>query len=296
MVKPAVKRTQVEHVRKRYSISVRRACGLFGLRESSWYFQPEGRSDGPLRAALVRHAAANPGWGYRGLMDWLIRDGFTDNHKRVYRVYREAGLQLGQRKRRQKTRYRGSRLDEPSRLNELWTMDFVSDQLADGRVFRLLVVLDVFSRRCLAVEADTSIGGQRVARVLDRLKGQYGLPEVIGTDNGPEFRSRHMDQWAYRNGVKLHFIKPGTPTQNAFVESLNSQIRKCLLDVHWFIDLDDVRKETEKWRKIYNTVKRHGSLNRQTPEQFAAHCRLRSATPPSAGNGQKPTTTLVGLT
>ena len=296
MVKPAVKRAWVEYVRKRYLISNRRACGLFGLQESSWYFQPKGRSDGALRAALGRHAATNPGWGYRGLMDWLIRDGFMDNHKRVYRVYAEEGLQLGRRQRRQKTRYRGSKLDEPSRLNELWTMDFLSDQLEDGRVFRLLVVLDVYSRRCLALEADTSMGGQRVSRVLDRLKSQHGLPNVIGTDNGPEFRSRHMDQWAYHNGVKLHFIKPGTPTQNAFIESLNSQIRKRLLDVHWFRNMEEVRSQAEKWRTIYNTVKRHGSLKKQTPEQFAAHCRLRSATPPYAGNEPKPTPSLVALT
>ena len=132
--------------------------------------------------------------------------------------------------------------------------------------------------------------------MLDRIKGQHGLPKVIGTDNGPEFRSRHMDQWAYRNKVKLHFIKPGTPTQSAFIESLNSQSRKRLLDVHWFRDLDEVRHHAEKWRITYNTVKRHGSLNKQTPEQFAAHCRLRSATPPFAGNEPKPTKTLVGLT
>ena len=295
-MKPADRRARVEYARKRYSISNRRACGLFDLQQSSWYYRPKGRGDDALRAALSRHAADNAGWGYRGLMDWLIRDGFSDNHKRVYRVYAEEGLQLGRRQRRQKTRYRGSKLAEPGGLNELWTMDFLSDQLADGRVFRLLVVLDVYSRRCLALEADTSIGGARVARVLDRLKGQHGLPQVIGTDNGPEFRSRHMDQWAYNNGVKLHFIKPGTPTQNAFIESLNSQIRKRLLDVHWFRDLEEVRNQAEKWRRVYNTIKRHGSLNKQTPEQFAAHCRLRSATPPYADNEPKPTPTLVGRT
>ncbi|MGC6466313.1 MAG: IS3 family transposase, partial [Akkermansiaceae bacterium] len=278
MVKPAAKREQIKHARKRYSISTRRTCALFDLQESSWYYRAKARGDAALKNALVRHAGANPGWGYRGLMDWLIRDGFTDNHKRVYRVYAEAGLQLGRRKRRQKTRYRGSKLNQPGGLNDLWTMDFLSDQLEDGRVFRLLVVLEVFSRRCLAIEADTSIGGQRVARVLERLKDQHGLPKVIGTDNGPEFRSRHMDQWAYRNGVKLHFIKPGTPTQNAFIESLNSQIRKRLLDVHWFRDLDEVRTHAERWRMTNNTVKRHSSLNKQTPEKFAAHCRLRSPT------------------
>lgn len=285
MVKPAAKRKLVEHACKGHSISERRACRLFGLWPGTRYYRPRRkRDDGPLRAALNRHATDNQGWGYRSLMDWLIRDGFKDNHKRVYRIYAQEGLQLGRRKRRQKARYRGSKLDEPQGLNELWTMDFVSDQLADGRVFRMLVVMDVHSRECLALEADTSIGGQRVARVLDRIKEQRGKPQVVGTDNGPEFRSRHMDQWAYENGVKLHFIKPGTPTQNAFVESMNSQIRKRLLNVHWFKDLDEVRMLAQEWREKYNTIQRHGSLNKQTPQEFAAHARLRSATPPCVGH------------
>jgi putative transposase len=247
--------------------------------------------------ALNKYAAQNQGWGYRGLMDWLVRDGFKDNHKRVYRIYAEEGLQLGRRKRRQKSRYRGSKLEEPKGLNALWTMDFLSDQLADGRVFRMLAVMDVYSRECLALEVDTSIGGRRVARVLDRLKEQRGLPGVLGSDNGPEFRSRHMDQWAYENGVKLHFIKPGKPTQNAWIESLNSQIRKRLLNVHWFANVNEVRELAEQWRRTYNTIQRHGSLGKRTPEEFAAHARLRSATPPCVRhelNNNKEQ--LVGLT
>ncbi len=296
MVKPTAKRELVAYARKTYKISARRACGLFGLWESSLYYQPRARDDAALRAALNRHATANQGWGYRGLMDWLIRDGLNDNHKRVYRVYAEEGLQLGQRKRRQKSRYRGSKLEEPKELNELWTMDFLSDQLADRRVFRMLVIMDVYSRECLAVEADTSIGGRRVARVLERLKEERGLPKVLGSDNGPEFRSRHMDQWAYDNGVKLHFIKPGKPTQNAYIESLNAQIRKRLLNVHWFASLAEARYRAEDWRTTYNTIQRHGSLNRKTPEEFAAHARLRSATPPYAEHEHNNEETLAGLT
>lgn len=296
MVKPAAKRKLVEYARKTYKISARRACGLFGLWESSFYYRGKDRDDGPLRAALTKHATENQGWGYRGLMDWLVRDGFGDNHKRVYRIYAEEGLQLGRRKRRQKSRYRGSKLDEPSELNELWTTDFVSDQLTGGRVFRMLVIMDVYSRECLALEVDTSITGKRVARVLDRLKDQRGLPKVLGSDNGPEFRSRHMDQWAYQRGVKLHFIKPGKPTQNAYVESLNSQIRKRLLNTNWFTSLAEVRYRAEEWRTKYNTIQRHGSLNKQTPEEFAAQARLRSATPPYTGPGQKQTETPVELT
>ena len=295
-MKPAEKRALVAYTRKKYKISARRACGLFGFWESSLYYKPRGRNDAALRAALTQHAKDNPGWGYRGLMDWLSRDGFTDNHKRVYRVYAEEGLQLGRRRRRQKSRYRGSKLDEPSGLNELWTMDFLSDQLADGRVFRILVIMDVYSRECLALEVDTSITGKRVARVLDRLKRDRGLPGILGSDNGPEFRGRQMDQWAYDNGVKLHFIKPGKPTQNAYIESLNSQIRRRLLDTHWFASLAEVRYRAEDWRTTYNTIQRHGSLNKKTPEEYAAHARLRSATPPYAGHELNEKETPVGLT
>lgn len=296
MVKPAAKRKLVEYARETYQISARRACGLFGLWESSLYYKAKNRDDGALRAALSKYASSQPGWGYRGLMDWLVRDGFTDNHKRVYRIYAEEGLQLGRRKRRQKSRYRGKKMDEPEGLNELWTMDFLSDQLADGRVFRVLAIMDVYSRESLALEVDTSITGKRVSRVLDRLKAQRGLPKTVGTDNGPEFRSRHMDQWAYENGVKLHFIKPGKPTQNAFIESLNSQIRKKLLNVHWFANLDEVRDRAEEWRTTYNTIKRHGSLGKKTPADFAADARLRSATPPCGGHQQNRNEELVGLT
>ncbi len=296
MVKPAEKRALVAYTRKKYKISARRACGLFGFWESSLYYKHKSRNDSELRVALHKHATANPGWGYRGLMDWLLRDGMTDNHKRVYRVYAEEGLQLGRRRRRQKSRYRGSRLEEPTRLNELWTMDFLSDQLSDRRVFRILVVMDVYSRECLALEIDTSITGRRVARVLDRLKAERGLPSILGTDNGPEFRSRHMDQWAYENGAKLHFIKPGKPTQNAYIESLNSQIRRRLLDTHWFASLAEVRYRAEDWRTIYNTIQRHGSLNKKTPEEYAAHARLRSATPPYVGHGLNEKEIPVGLT
>lgn len=295
MVKPAAKRALVSHVRTEHGISARRACGLIGLWESSLYYRSTGRNDEELRAALNKYATENQGWGYRGLMDWLVRDGIHDNHKRVYRVYAEEGLQLGRRRRRQKSRYRGSRLEEPTGLNELWTMDFLSDQLADGRVFRILVVMDVHSRECLAMEADTSLSGRRVTRVLDRLKEGRGLPRVLGSDNGPEFRSRHMDQWAYQNEVKLHFIKPGKPTQNAYIESLNSQIRKRLLDTNWFASMAEVRYRAEEWRTTYNTVQRHGSLNKRTPEEFAAHARLRAATPPSARHAQGEETP-VGLT
>ena len=189
-------------------------------------------------------------------------------------------------------------MDEPQDLNELWAMDFMADQLADGRRFRLLVVMDVFNRECLALEADTSISGERVSRVLDRVIFERGKPQCLGSDNGPEFRGRAMDLWAFRRKIKLHFIKPGTPTQNAYVESLNAQIRKQLLNVNWFTSLADVRVKAEKWRQDYNTINRHGSLGKMTPVDYAiAHGHRPSATPTTAGHELHEKNTMrVGLT
>jgi putative transposase len=165
-------------------------------------------------------------------------------------------------------------------------MDFLVDMLAGGRRLRLLPVIDVYSRECLAIEVDTSLTGQRVSRVLDQIREvRGGLPERIMVDNGPEFAGRELDRWAYENGVKLHFIEPGKPMQNGYIESFNGKFRNECLNEHWFPSVNNARQMTEDWRQLYNQVRPHSSLGKQTPAEFAAlHSRLRSATPPSAGN------------
>ena len=147
-------------------------------------------------------------------------------------------------------------------------MDFVSDCLSDGRKFRTLNIVDDFSRECPAIEVDTSITGQRVVRVLDRLAEIRGLPETIVVDNGPEFAGRTLDEWAYRRGVRLHFIDPGKPVQNAYVESFNGRFRDECLNQHWFIGLDDSRRIIEEWREDYNTIRPHSSLGNAAPAEF----------------------------
>lgn len=200
----------------------------------------------------------------------LRREGFADNHKRIARIYREEGLQL--RKRRRKRKAPGTRkkpLVIPLGPTQRWSMDFMHDALVGGRSLRLLNIIDDFTREWVAIEVDTSLGGDRVCRVLDRLKEERGLPRFLLSDNGPEFTSLALDQWAYREGVELQFIQPGKPTQNAFVESFNGTIRDNCLNEHWFASLREARRLIEAWRIDYNTIRPHSSLDGATPEEFA---------------------------
>lgn len=239
------------------------------LRPSSYYYQPAPRGDTELRDALKEAAAKRNRWGYRMLTVLLRRQGFADNHKRIYRVYREEGLQVPIRRKRKTARWRGERPAPTSHRNDRWAMDFVSDQLACGRRIRTLNIVDEHTRECLAIEVDTSIGSARVCRVLDRIVAERGHPERLLTDNGPEFTGKELDRWGYEHCVKLEFIQPGKPTQNAFVESFNGTFRDECLNENWFLSLDDARQIIENWRVDYNEVRPHGSLGDQTPVEFA---------------------------
>lgn len=191
------------------------------------------------------------------------------NHKRTERIYHEEGLAL--RKKRRRKGAAGARvvMPSPQRPNERWSMDFVSDSIVNGRRFRALAIVDDYSRECPAIEVDTSIGGARVVSVLERLSQTRGLPDVITLDNGPEFAGRYLDEWAFRNGVKLNFIRPGKPIENAFAESFNGRLRDECLNTNWFISLKHAREIIEDWRKDYNEVRPHSSLNHRTPMEYA---------------------------
>ena len=192
------------------------------------------------------------------------------NHKRVYRLYREDGLSL--RRRRRHRRAPGLRLPlpVPRRANQRWSMDFVADRLADGRRLRVLTIVDDGTRECPAMEVDTSLPGARVVRVLDRLADSRGLPEWVVLDNGPEFTGTAVDRWAPAHGVRLHFIEPGKPVQNAFVESFNGKFRDECLNEAWFLTLSEAQQAIEVWRQDYNTVRPHSALGDATPAEFAA--------------------------
>ena len=191
------------------------------------------------------------------------------NHKRTERIYREEGLSLRRKRRRKGAAGIRVVMPTPQKPNERWSMDFVTDSIVTGRRFRALAIIDDYSRECPAIEVDTSIGGARVVSVLERLSEIRGLPEVITMDNGPEFTGRHLDEWAVRKSVKLNFIRPGKPIENAFAESFNGRLRDECLNTNWFMDLKHARNVIEEWRKDYNEIRPHSSLNNCTPVEYA---------------------------
>jgi putative transposase len=242
---------------------------LVVLARSSYYYRSHERKDEAYRTRLKELAETRPRFGYRRLHVLLRREGIPVNHKWTERVYREEGLAL-RRKRRRKL---AGRLRVPllpsEEPNRRWSMDFVSESLVCGRRFRVLTVVDDCTRECPAMEVDSSLGGARIVQVLDRLEAERGLPEVIRTDNGPEFAGRAMDEWAYRKGVKLDFIRPGKPVENAYVESFNGKLRDECLNGHWFTTLQEARQIIENWRRDYNESRPHSSLGDLTPREFA---------------------------
>lgn len=208
----------------------------------------------------------------------LRRKGFTDNHKRVYRIYREEELQVRQRKRKRTAKWRGEKPNAPDRINARWSMDFVHDATSRGRKLRMLTIMDDCTRRCLRIEVDTSLSGERVARTLSEVIELHGKPDALLTDNGPEFVGHALDEWAYRNGVKLQFIQPGKPTQNGLIESFNGTLRNECLNENWFANLHEAKRIIETWRKMYNEERPHSSLNYKTPNEYADN--LIRAIPP----------------
>jgi putative transposase len=287
MVKPAARREAVTFFREEFGFSQQRACVMASLHRSTYAYRS--RLTAPtaaLRQRLRELAVERPRYGYRRLHVLLVREGHQVNHKRIHRLYRLEGLTVRRRLRKRVCRGQRQPLVRAERLNQCWSMDFMGDTLATARTFRTLNIVDQCSRECLALEVDSSLPGQRVVRVLARLAAERGLPEVLVIDNGPEFTGRALDLWAYEHGVKLHFIQPGRPVQNAYVESFNGRFRDECLNMHWFTSLSDARTKIEAWRFDYNARRPHSALGQRTPHEFAALTRgLRS---PSA-NAASPT-------
>jgi|TARA_B100001964_G_scaffold243026_1_gene319730 putative transposase len=269
-VKPARKRQVVRYLQDGFRISERRACRLIQFSRTSHRYQSTRTDDPVLRGRLRELAAARPRFGYRRLCVLLRREGWLVNQKRVYRIYREEGLEVRTKKRRRKRASHIRLLLPPAqRPNERWSMDFVTDRLENGRSFRVLTVVDQFSRECPVLEPGVSITGKAVARALERVSFARPLPRVITVDNGSEFYSQVMDSWAYRRGVQLEFIRPGKPVENAFIESFNGRLRDECLNANLFFSIDDARRKLEAWRLDYNTQRPHSSLDDRTPTEFA---------------------------
>lgn len=283
---PTARKEAAGFLVQEYGTSVQRACGLIRLSRSSYYHQGARPDDEELRSAIRKVAEERRRWGYRRIVVKLRREGWRDNHKRIARIYREEALQVRRRKRKRISRGEREPLAQVNRPNQVWAMDFVSDT-AGRRKVRLLTLVDCYSRECPVIEVDTSIGGARVCRVLDRLVDERGVPEQIMIDNGPEFAGSALDAWADRRGVKLHFIDPGKPSQNGYIESFNGKLRDECLNENWFVDLGDCRRTVEAWREDYNTERPHSALGGKTPREFAAgvtHSPACGLVEPSGGS------------
>jgi len=272
-----VKRQMVAEVMATHHLSERRACGLIGITRRGYRLASAEDRNRELRERLRVLAEERRRWGCPLLFRVLCREGFAVNHKRVERLYREEGLSLRRRRRRKRLSHGRVVRELPAEPNAAWAADFIHDSLFDGRRFRALTVIDEWTRECLAIEVDVSLTGERVVRVLERLCETRGVPAVLQSDNGPEFRGWVMDQWAQGRGVRLHFIEPGKPIQNAFIESFNSRLREECLNEQVFVSLKDARRKIELWGLQYNRERPHSSLGYLTPEEFAARNRqLRS--------------------
>jgi putative transposase len=267
----------VAEVMTTHALSQRRAWGLIGITRRSLRRAPAKDRNDELRQRLRELAEERRRWGCPMLYLMLRREGWRANHKRVERLYRQEGLSLRRRRRRKRLSHLRAVRARPVAANQTWAVDFIHDSLMSGRRFRAFAVLDQWSRESLAIEVDLSLTGERVTRVLEQLRNRRGLPTVIQADNGPELRSRVLDQWAYDNGVRLQFIEPGKPIQNAHIESFNARLREECLNEHVFVSLDDARSKIEKWRLDYNRERPHSSLGNLTPEEFAAKNQLSSA-------------------
>jgi putative transposase len=278
-VKPAQKRAVVHYFRTGFRVSERRACRLAGVARSSYRYRSQAADQTPLRQRLRDLAATRVRYGYRRLHILLQREGWRINHKRVYRLYREEGL--GIRVKRRKKLASVSRVLAPPAVQPLerWSLDFLSDSLANCRRFRVLTIVDNVSRLSPAIEVGVSVTGERVVAVLERLRQTTGTPARIAIDNGPEFISKALDAWAYRHGVQLEFSRPGKPTDNAFAESFNGRFRDECLNQHWFASLEEARQIIEVWRIEYNTERPHRALGQQTPAAWQATWALDKRTP-----------------
>lgn len=247
-----------------------RALKLVGLQSSTFYYkQTVNRKDSELKQCLVSLSQQRTRWGFPRILNLARRQGIKDNHKRIYRIYCEANLQIQKRYKKKKKIHLRLVLNTVIKPNQRWSMDFVSDEVASGRKFRCFNVVDDYTHECVMIKVDTSLKSEKLVSAFNALSLYRNLPEEIVCDNGPEFISQNLDIWTYQNNIKLKFIQPGKPTQNAFIESFNGKFRDECLSQHWFLNIEDARKIIEEWRKDYNENRPHRSLKMKTPNEFA---------------------------
>ena len=256
-------------MQERFRISVQRSCRLSMLRRSVWYARSQARDQSALRQRIRDIAMSRPRFGYLRVQVMLRREGWQVNKKRVYRLYCLEGLQLRMKvKRRKRIALLRGKVPAPTGPGQHWSMDFVHDQMHDGRRFRILTVIDQWSRQSVSLEANFRLTGRCVGNALDQAGRRYGLPKAITVDNGTGFTSKALDEWAYKRGVKLDYTRPGKPTDNGLIESFNGRLRDEFLNANEFITMDDLRTKLGSWQEDYNHRRPHGSLGHLTPSEY----------------------------
>jgi putative transposase len=269
MVTPAAERKAVAHLVANHGMSERRACKTIGMCRMTMRYETVRADDAALRERMRAIAHERRRFGYRRLHVLLRREGHLVNHKKLFRLYREEKLTVRRRGGRKRAIGTRAPMLIPLKPNERWSLDFVSDQLTDGRRFRILTIVDDCTRECLALVADTSLGGVRVAHELYQLIASRGKPKMIVSDNGTEFTSNAILGWAEKSKVEWHYIAPGKPMQNGFIESFNGRLRDEFLNETLFTTLAQARIMLTIWRADYNGARPHSKLNWQTPSAFA---------------------------
>lgn len=271
MVGLPAQREAITFAKKEFNLSERKACKFISVQRSSLRYQKRPDRNVELKARMMYWSEKRPRYGHPRIHAMVVmRDGFKASRNRTARLYyKELNLTLKTKKK--KRRYRSEArvpIPHPTTLNNVWSMDFVSDQLSFGKRIRGLTVIDVFSKINHALQFDTSLNGFKVIQILERVGEFEGYPDFITVDNGPEFICLALDKWAYQKGIKLHFSRPGKPTDNAYIESFNGKLRDEFLNMHWFLSLEDLQDKAWKWRDEYNFERPHSSLGMKTPKEF----------------------------
>jgi putative transposase len=273
MVRPAARREAVAYVQRTHGLSERGACRALGAPRASHRYESTKEPPERLLARLRALAAARPRAGYRTLGRLLRREGIVANHKQIYRLYRAEGLLIRVKRRKRLAAAAREAPPPATRPWQRWAMDFMSESTTDSRRFRILTLLDLFTRRSPGAVVERSIGGLRVVRFLDDVAAAHGYPDSINVDNGPEFISNVLDQWAHAHGVQLLFSRPGKPVDNAFIESFNGRLRDECLNTNWFYGLEQAREVINEWLEDYNTRRPHSSLAGLTPTEYERQLR-----------------------
>jgi putative transposase len=235
---------------------------------STFYYESRKADESPLRTRLKELAYSRPRYGYERLTNLLKRENWIVNHKRILRIYREEGLMVRAKRRRKRAAQWRLKPDAASKIGEQWGIDLMSDQMADGQRFRILTVVDHFSRECIVLNVGRSMPSAVITAALDHAIWAHGKPEMITADNGTEFTCSHFDRWAYERGIKLNFIAPGKPSENGIIESFNGKFRDECLNLHWFRSLSEAQRLALEWRDEYNERRPHSSLRNLTPKEF----------------------------